>query len=111
MSQRISPEELKSAVARELLVCGLAAEECEAFGGDDRDWSVRLQIRGRRFEIGSEMREGFFCWESTEGRKKIFVEYDVAKFGHPDRLLRESFGIIRYAIDHPEFDGITRKVI
>jgi hypothetical protein len=56
------------------------------------------------------MREGFFCWESTKGRKKIFVDHDAAKFGHPDRLLKESFGIIRYAIDHPEFEGITRKV-
>jgi hypothetical protein len=111
MSQLIQSEELKSIAARELLVCGLAADAIEAFGGDNRDWSVRLHIGGRRFEIGSEMREGFYCGESTEGRTKIFVEHDSAKFGDPARLLKESFGIIRHAIDHPEFEGITRRII
>ena len=112
MKHRTQSEELRSTVERELQEFGLQGDAVEVLRESDREWSVSLSVAGRQFEIGCEARDGFFCFERTPGKNKDFAAQDCGRiFGAEDRLRREGLSVVRYAIDHPDFMGVTRPVI
>jgi hypothetical protein len=108
----IDSPELKHTVESELTLLGLVADRVEAHRFGDGEWSVTLCVQGRTFELGWVHRDGWCCWESTEGRKKEFVSPDVRVTTRDhDRLRKEGLATVRYAIEHPDFQGVTRPII
>ena len=110
--QPVVSDELKHTVESELALLGLVADRVDAYRFGDREWSVTLHVQGRTFAIGWVHRDGWCCSESTEGQRKDFVSPDVrvTKRDH-DRLRKEGLATIRYAVAHPDFQGVTRPVI
>jgi hypothetical protein len=108
----IDSVDLKHTVESELALLGLVAERVDAYRFGDGEWSVTLCVRGRTFEIGRVHRDGWCCSESTEGRKKEFVSPDVRVTSRDDdRLRKEGLATVRYAIQHPDFQGVTPHII
>ena len=112
MSRPPPPAELQDIVRRELATLGLHADRIESLAGDHTDWHVRIQFAGRRFELGSAHRDGFFCWESTDNHHRNFVPADCGPIHRaPDQLRREGLSMIRFALASPDFEGATYPVI
>lgn len=108
----IDSSELKLTVESELALLGLVADRVEAYRFGDGEWSVMLCAQGRTFLIGWIHRDGWCCCESTEGREKEFVSPDVRVTSRDhDRLRKEGLVTVRYAIEHPDFQGVTRPII
>ena len=91
---------------------GLRPEKIEWPEDERHTWHVRLHFAGRRFELGSDRREGFFCREITEGYHRNFVYPDGGPIFHPaEQMCIEGLRKIQYALAHPEFEGATYPVI
>ena len=104
--------EIEVAIRSELLALGITADSINAQADRVDEWSAIIRIADRTFEIGSEQREGFYCWESTKDVKKNFVSVDGGRIsGSQNRLRRHGLEIIRYAVEHPEVEGATASVI
>ena len=104
--------EIEVAIRHELSALGLQAESITARAERVDDWSATIRIAERTFEIGCEAREGFFCWESTSGKKKNFIYSDCGRIaGNQNQLRRRALETIRFAIDHPECEGATYPVV
>lgn len=107
-----SAPEIEVAIRSELHALGITAESINAQADGVDEWSATIRIADRTFEIGSETREGFFCWENTKDAKKNLVFADCGRIsGSQNRLRRHGLEIIRYAVEHPEFEGATTPVI
>ncbi len=107
-----SGERIKWAIHAELAALGICADNIEANATSADDWTASIHIAGRKFEVGSEPREGFFCWESTEGRTKNFVASDCGAIrGDQNRLRKSGLDMIYYAIAHPEFSGTGSPIV
>ena len=109
---RPTSQNLESLIHRALDEVGLRADRIAWPESERADWHVRIHCGSRRFEIGSDRREGFFCREITEGRHRNFVYGDGGPIFHPaEQMCREGLRKIKYALDHPEFEGATYPVI
>jgi hypothetical protein len=103
---------LDAAIRQDLAQCGLVAEKIVFPDNDRADWHVRIHVAGRRFELGSDRADGFFCREITDGRHRNFVYPDSGPVRRrPDQLRREGLAMIQHALRHPEFEGATYPVI
>lgn len=112
MSGELTKQEIEARVRRELAEVGLAPDCFHVEHGEGIAWWVELEVRGRRFSLGLVQRDGFSCEETTEGRRIDFTSHvDQPIFGHPDRLRLAGLRLVRYAVDNPEFRGVTRPVI
>jgi len=112
MNGRRTLKEFDAVVRQELAQVGIAAAQLEILTDDWILWWIKIEVAGRRFSIGWVHRDGFFCEETTEGRKIDFTAHvGQPVFGREDRLRFEALKLVRYALDHPEFRGFVRPVI
>lgn len=105
-------EELEATVLAELAQLGLTPNQLDVQVDDPIPWRLLIEVTGRQFSIGWVQRDGFFCEETTGGRRIDFTSHvDQPVFGRQDRLRFEALRLVQYALAHPEFRGFSRPMI
>ena len=107
MKTPMSADELRTAAEAGCKAKGLIPTSINA-RVETSDWQVTMVVNGRCFHLGSECREGFFCWEETSATPKNFFTPD---FGAPrdslEELLLRGLRMIEHAIANPCYQGIN----
>jgi hypothetical protein len=111
MNAHASPEEFRTFVATLCAASALPVSKIQA-ECDEHEWQVDLSSGGRHFRFGSEMREGFFCYESTPESPKDFAPQFAGYIrGDRERLIYESIVMVRFAILNPSYQGSVTRII
>ena len=104
-------EEFEAIFRDELEQVTLKADVLLVVAAKPGEWHIRLGISGRVFEIGGNVREPFYCWESTAGIAKSLVSPFATPPEDVTRCVRRGLAAVKYASEHSEFTITPAPII